>query len=261
MKPSMMMTRRDFLQTLAAVMTVTVLPLKAEGSAGQAVPVLLYHDIDAVKEDEYTILAAAFAAQMEWLYSHGYQAISLQDLDEGRIPDRPVVITFDDGYASFLVYALPLMEQYGFKTTLTIIGRYVGAYYTIGMNRPMMSWDECRYLARTGLVSLGCHTYHLHNFEKGGVKGVTEEAFYRDLMSFQETMTQELGKPTDIMAWPFGLYHKRHMEVAEKAGFKYLLTSIPETYRMGQSLREIPRIAVGGGVDLKVFKMLIGAAS
>lgn len=256
-----MMTRRDFLQALTAVMAMTVLPLRSEGYSGQAVPVLLYHDIDLVKEDEYTILAPAFAAQMEWLYSHGYQAISLQDLSDSRIPERSIVITFDDGYASFLIYALPLMEQYVFKTTLNIIGRYVGAYYNIGMNRPMMSWDEYRYLVNTGLVSLGCHTYHLHNFEKGGVKGVTQEVLYRDLISFQETMTNELGKPSDTIAWPFGLYHKRHMEMAEKAGFKYLLTSTPETYRIGQSLREIPRIAVGGGVDLKVFKMLIGVSS
>lgn len=257
----MLMTRRDFLQTLAAVMAVTILPLRSDGSSGQAVPVLLYHDIHAVKEDEYTIVAPAFASQMEWLYSHGYQAISLQDLSDGRIPERSVVITFDDGYASFLVYALPLMEHYVFKTTLNIIGRYVGTYCNIGINRPMISWDEYRHLVSTGLVSLGYHTYNLHNFEKGGVRGVTQEAFYRDLMSFQETMMHELGRSSDIIAWPFGLYHKRHIEMAEKAGFKYLLTSAPETYHIGQSLLEIPRIAVGGGVDLKTFKILIGVSS
>jgi peptidoglycan/xylan/chitin deacetylase (PgdA/CDA1 family) len=254
------MTRRDFLQALAAATAMTFLPFRSiafpGASPGRPVPVLLYHEIDELKQDEYTMLAPVFAAQMEWLYGNGYQAISLQDLGEGRIPEKPVVITFDDGYASFLFYVLPLMEHYGFKTTLNIIGRYAGTY--IGMNRPMISWDEYRYLAGIGLVSFGCHTNNLHTFAKGGVKNASQEDLYRDLMSFQETMLREVKMSSDILAWPYGLYNRRSMETAGKAGFKYLLTSNPGVYRVGQSLREIPRINVGGGIDLKAFKKISG---
>lgn len=259
MNADLMITRRDFLQAMAAAAAMAVMPLNSFALSGRAVPVLLYHDIDEVQEDEYTILAAAFASQMEWLYSSGYQAISVQDLGAGRIPARPVVITFDDGYTSFLSYALPLLENYGFKATMNVIGRYAGTYYKVGMNRPMISWDELRYLARTGLVGIGCHTENLHAFEKGGAKGASQDALYRDLMKFQETMRRELNMPAEILAWPFGQYDKRSMETAAKAGFKYLLTSIPEAYRAGQTLQEIPRIGVGGGVDLSVFKMLLAA--
>lgn len=253
----LMMTRRDFLRTMAAVTVITIVPFRSEAAAGRAVPVLLYHEIDDLKRDEYTMHAPAFAAQMEWLYSHGYKAISLQELGEGRIPEKPVLITFDDGYASFLFYVLPLMEQYRFKSALNIIGRYVGTYR--GMNRPMISWDEYRYLAATGLVSIGCHTNNLHTFAGGGVKNASPDDLYRDLMSFQETMMRELKMSSDILAWPYGLYNRRSMETAEKAGFKYLLTSNPGAWRSGQSLREIPRLNVDGRADFKAFKTLLGA--
>lgn len=257
MKPTLMMTRRDFLRTMAAVTVITVVPFRSEAAAGRAVPVLLYHEIDDLRQDEYTILAPAFAAQMEWLYGNGYQAISLQDLAGGRIPERPVVITFDDGYASFLFYSLPLMEQYGFKATLNIIGQYVATYRE--MNRPMLSWDEYRYLAGTGLVSLGCHTTNLHTFARGGAKNASADDLYADLMSFQETMMRELKMQSEILAWPYGLYNKRGMETAGKAGFKYLLTSNPGAWRAGQPLREIPRLNVDGRADLKALKTLLGA--
>jgi len=261
MKPPLMMTRRSFLHALAAAGAMTILPFRTAALCasipGRAVPVLLYHDVDELKPDEYTMHAPVFAAQMEWLYGNGYQSISLQDLGEGRIPERPVIITFDDGYASFLLYVLPLMERYSFKTTLNIIGRYAGTF--IGMNRPMISWDEYRYLAATGIVSLGCHTNNLHTFAKGGVKNASQEALYRDLMSFQETMMRELKKCSDILAWPYGLYNRSSMEAAGKAGFKYLLTSNPGFYRLGQSLREVPRLNVDGRTDLKAFKTLLGA--
>jgi peptidoglycan/xylan/chitin deacetylase (PgdA/CDA1 family) len=257
MKPTLMMTRRDFLQAMAAVTVITLVPFRSDAASGRAVPVLLYHEIDDLKQDEYTIVAPAFAAQMEWLYGNGYQTISLQDLAEGRIPDRPVIITFDDGYASFLVYALPLMEQYGFKSALNVIGRYVGTYRE--MNRPMLSWDEYRYLAGTGLVSIGCHTDNLHNFARGGALNASGDELYRDLMSFQETMMRELKMRSEILAWPYGMYNKRGMEAAQKAGFKYLLTSNPGVWRAGQSLREVPRLNVDGRADLKALKALLNA--
>lgn len=249
----MKITRRDFMKGMAAAAAIAVLPFKTAASAGRPVPVLLYHDIHDLKEGEYRIIASMFAAQMEWLYSHGYQAISLQDIAAGLIPAKPVVITFDDGHASFLLYAMSLMENYRFKATMNIVGEYVGTY----TNSDRISWDEYRYLAATRLISLGCHSSSLH--DSGSMTGVSQDVLYRDLMLFQETMARELKAPADIIAWPLGIYNRSSMETAERAGFKYMLTSNPGFYQAGRPLREIPRLNVDGRADLKAFKKLMGA--
>jgi peptidoglycan/xylan/chitin deacetylase (PgdA/CDA1 family) len=112
---------------------------------------------------------------MEWLYSNGYSAISLSRLKDSQLPEKAVVITFDDGYASFMDFSFPLLQSYRFKATINIIGNAVGSYLPMAGNRPMLSWDEYRYLTAGGIVDLGCHTFKLHAFRHRGVLDVPEK--------------------------------------------------------------------------------------
>jgi peptidoglycan/xylan/chitin deacetylase (PgdA/CDA1 family) len=251
-------TRRDFLKTCgAAAVLLTSFPRYGYAAATK-VPVLLYHDISDQFSDAYTISPALFAAQMEWLYANGFRALSLHDVDfskqEGR--ENVVVITFDDGYASFMEYAFPFLSEYGFKATINIIGKYVGTFLHYGGNRPMLSWDEYRYLNASGLIDLGCHTQELHT--SGGVTNFPKNALKEDLRVFIEGFHAEIGSDVDILAWPYGAYDKKSMRVAEEAGFTYLLTSREE--RMSEDTRsnEIPRLNINEQLDLVSFEQYIG---
>lgn len=221
------------------------------------VPVLLYHDISDHFSDAYTVTATQFAGQMEWLYSNGYQAISLRQLSDSQIPEKAIVITFDDGYASFMDFAFPLLRYYNFKATINIIGDYVGSYFSMTGNRPMLSWDEYRDLVAGGSVDLGCHTYKLHVFRHRGVVDVSEKTFYEDINLFQKTMVREIGKPSEIMAWPYGFYTKRTMDIAAQAGILYMLTSQRGFSGSKTPRTEIPRIPVGSDMDFKTFKTIL----
>jgi peptidoglycan/xylan/chitin deacetylase (PgdA/CDA1 family) len=262
---TMNMNRRNFLKTTGAFLA---LPLIGQTSASfvwgttiartaVSVPVLLYHDISDQYIDEYTVNAAQFATQMEWLYSNGYQAISLSALRRQSIPGRTVVITFDDGYASFMDFAFPLLSNYGFKATINIIGEYSGSYFSFSGNRPMLSWDEYRYLSASGIVDLGCHTNKLHIFRHRGAEGVSPEALRKDLNIFQRSMVREIGKPAEIIAWPYGFYNKNTITVATHEGFTYMLTSKRGFFNPTGSLNEIPRINIDGDTDFSTFKSLI----
>jgi peptidoglycan/xylan/chitin deacetylase (PgdA/CDA1 family) len=95
-----------------------------------------------------------------------------------------------------------LFKDYEFKATVNIIGEYVGTFLHLGGNRPMLSWDEYRFLNNSGLVELGCHTYNHHTMSKAFQSGKTLED---DLKLFIEIFTKEIGTKPDILAWPFSI--------------------------------------------------------
>ena len=123
----MYLTRRDFLKLSSAAIVLSPTLPKYLFAYEIKIPVLLYHDISASFKDYYTVSPSNFASQMEWLYSIGYTALSFKEIrrfiENGG--EKAVIITFDDGYASFVNYAFPLLQDYGFKATINIIGKYV----------------------------------------------------------------------------------------------------------------------------------------
>lgn len=254
----MTLTRRSFLKISAGAFFIPS-GLKRKGwcNAGK-IPVLLYHDISNDIKDDYTISPAQFAAQMEWLFSEGYQTLLFQEirsLPEDKL-EKKIVITFDDGYASFIDFAFPLLQIYQFKATLNLIGARVGRFIHWGVNRPLLSWDEYRFLLKSGLVELGCHTYGLHHSR--GVLSVSALALQRDLQQFQEVVRREIGKGVEILAWPFGYFNEQSIQVAKKLGFQYILTSTEGFIQRVSGWDRIPRLNINYKLDLVSFKQYIG---
>ncbi len=252
------MTRRFFLTAMAMVMVMPKKVFASDSARPFSIPVLLYHDISFEIIDDYTVTPALFAVQMEWLYANGYKAISFADLGTESSLEKAVIITFDDGYASFVHYAFPFLRAYGFKATINIIGQYVGSFLQDGGNRPMLSWDEYRYLAASRLVSLGCHTDRLHVFRNQGAAGVSDEVLLDDLQHFQSIFKQEMGTTSEIIAWPYGFYNERSISVARKAGFHYFLTSKTGFYHHTDNSTEISRIRISKNDQLFTFQSKIG---
>jgi peptidoglycan/xylan/chitin deacetylase (PgdA/CDA1 family) len=216
--------------------------------------------------DAYTISPSNFAIQMEWLYSHGYKAVSIREIDNftGTNDDNAVVITFDDGYSSFIEYAYPRLKEYDFKSNINIIGRNVGTFINFYGNRPMLSWDEYRFLANSGLVDLGSHTNNLHpcgSNSRSGALSVSDKELENDLLLFKDIVKKETGQITEILAWPCGIYNRKSTSIAKKAGFKYILTSNEGYFSKRDSLYEIPRLNINNKLDLISFQEYIGAGT
>lgn len=254
----MTLTRRDFLKVGAGAFLIPPWVVQQAWCKSGRVPVLLYHDISKFLQDDYTLSPAQFAAQMEWLYSEGYQTLFLDELrsvPEGTL-EKKIILTFDGGYASFIDYVLPLLEIYQFKGTLNLIGQKVGTFIHLGGNRPLLSWDECRYLLRSGLVDLGCHTYGLHHSR--GVLSVSDSELQSDLQQFQEVAMRETGRSFKVLAWPYGLFREKSVEVAKKLGFQYFLTSTGGFFQKGLGWENIPRLNINYKFDLNSFRKYLG---
>jgi len=252
----MRVSRREFIALSGMTLASSLVSLENVSARPMGIPVIMYHDISHQFNDPYTMSPPDFAAQMEWLYAHGYRAISLKETNKlsGIDKDNAIIITFDDGYASFMDHAFSLLQGYGFKATINIIGKYVGTY--VAPNRPMLSWDEYRYLADNDYIDLGCHTYHLHSFQKN-VLTVSDRDIEKDLIFFQDVFEKETGQRTEILAWPYGRFNRRSIEIARKVGFKYILTSNKGLLFEESEHDKIPRLNIDHDLDLLTFKRKI----
>ena len=105
----------------------TVQPVFGEDSV--RVPILMYHSIlrDSARQGKYVISPAVLAADLDALQEKGYTAVTVSDLlayvqDGADLPEKPVMLTFDDGYYNNYIYAYPLLKQRGMKAVVSIIG-------------------------------------------------------------------------------------------------------------------------------------------
>jgi peptidoglycan/xylan/chitin deacetylase (PgdA/CDA1 family) len=249
----MKISRREFIRLGGALAASIGVPALARQTPVE-VPVLLYHDISDEYRDSYTISPSLFAAHMEWLHNNGFRAVPLRDIVRPPENGMAVVITFDDGYASYMDYAFPLFREYGFHSTINVIGSLAGTFLHDGGNRPLMAWDEYRHLLKSGLVDIGCHTHGLHSFAQKGVLGISGETLRQDLRTFREVLRRETGKSTDILAWPYGLYDAKRISIARDEGFRHLLTSRNASFPVSGDIAEIPRRNINNLHDITSFR-------
>ena len=169
--------------------------------------VLMYHSVvpDGTECGEWSVTESTFREHMNWLTEQGYTSVLPSQLVSGeKLPDRPVLITFDDGYADNFTHALPVLQETGHKATVSVITGYVDV-------RPeFMSWEMCRRISATGVVELGCHTHALHEYPgTGRLEGESREAYEArvipDLERSAALMEKQLGYRPLVMAYPHGV--------------------------------------------------------
>lgn len=127
-------------------------------------PIIMYHGIlrDSKRQGKFVISPSEFEADLKYLTGHGYHTIVMQDLIDyvqngTPLPEKPVMLTFDDGYFNNYVYAYPLLQQYQCKMVLSPIGRYADEYSESGeenANYSNATWARLKEMADSGLVEI-----------------------------------------------------------------------------------------------------------
>ncbi len=146
---------------------------------------------------------------MRFLSANGYKTARVCDLPillsgGTGIPEKTVVLTFDDGFRNFYTAAFPVLQSYGFDATVFVVTDFLGKYNDWAGNPPdfprsqLMSVNEIRELDRHG-IEFGSHTRTHPDLTKLGVDGVTSE-----VVDSQLTLSDTLGRATASFAYPFG---------------------------------------------------------
>jgi peptidoglycan/xylan/chitin deacetylase (PgdA/CDA1 family) len=179
-------------------------PSGVEAGGYQIVPILCYHNLGVESKGRLLLAVSKFEEQMRYLKANGYRVVSLADFVEftrlGRqLPQRSVVLTFDDGYKSFMQYAYPVLKELGFTATLFVYTDYVGA------GRNALSWQDLKELTAAGF------DVEAHSKTHGDLRraaGETDAQYARrmrgELGLPQDLFQRNLGRPRPIIAFPYG---------------------------------------------------------
>ncbi len=227
------------------------------------VPILMYHHFteDTPAHSSADLCSAdRFREHLVALQGAGYTTITFGDLlayveDGIPLPEKPILLTSDDGYTSVLTLALPQLREFGMTMSVGIIGFMVGrdtglAHFTIGDWAAEMAkgWED-----GAEPLELVSHTWNLHNWndvERGVLTaaGAVSEGLSADAARMQEI--PELNQA--VFVYPYGKYSEESEGVLEQLGYRvtvttrYGIASITRGER--DCLRALPRIGVHDGM-------------
>src|SRR5882762_3609874 len=185
----------------------------------QIVPILTYHNLAEQAKGRLVLAAASFREQMRYLKTNGYRVVSLAEFIEfsrlnRQLPQRAVVLTFDDGYRSFKDYAYPVLKELGFTATLFIYTDWVGA------GRGSLSWNDLRELTAAGF-DIEAHTKTHADLRRA--QGETEAQYSRrmhvELELPQDLFNKNLGRRSPILAYPYGRWEEGLLPKVKEYGY------------------------------------------
>ncbi len=255
---------------------VNVIPAVANFQPVQPLrlPIIMYHGLvsDVSYQNQYMIDPNLFEQDLIYLKDNGYHTIFISELEdyvENRkpLPEKPIILTFDDGYYNNYVYAYPLLKKYQQKAVISPIGITADRAEEEQRKNPLYSqcgWTELKEMSCSGLVEIQNHTYNLHQNDtdrKGAAarpnesEAEYEEMLLNDLQMFSDKMYQNLQQRPNAFVYPFGAKSKSTLSIVKKAGYRAvldceqkmnLINDIEDLYTLHRFLRP-------GQVSSKVF--------
>jgi len=283
---------RSLLFLLAVLATASV-PGPTVAAPGNAAPpatgellVLSYHDIrdDVARQgdpDGFALSTQNFAAHLDWLAGHGYRPVSLQQVIEASrggapLPDKPVLLTFDDGLRSVYDKVFPLLRAYGYPALVAVITDYVdmapGRTIDYGHRafgrEDFLTWEQIRQMHRSGLVEVASHTHDLHrgilaNPQGNMTPAATTRQYdpqtgrYEDRAAYEARIRDDLARSADLIArhtgarpraivWPYARYSPVTNAIADSLGMTVSFDLEGRSSPVGASLHGLARLLVMG---------------
>ncbi len=183
------------------------------------VPILMYHYISVPPENadvyrtDLSVIPDAFLEQMTYLAENGYNPIDFYDLsraitDQQELPEKPVILTFDDGYLDNYENAYPILEQFGFKGTFFIVTEFVD----FG-REGYMSWEMITEMGDNG------HRFEPHSRTHPDLRNQERAVLIWEMLGPQETLAYHLGYTPRYFSYPSGRYDEDAIQILDELGF------------------------------------------
>lgn len=201
--------------------------------AKKQVPVICYHRIENGRNDEYTVSPATFEAHMKALADSGYHSISPDQYYEylvynGDLPEKPVMITFDDSRVEHFTIGAPVMEKYGFKGVFFIM--------TITYNKKKyMTTEQLAELSKNG------HTIGFHSWDHTRATKYDNDSILREnVIEPKKKLEEIIGKPVEFFAYPYGLTNeKTTAQMNDYFKMSFILSTKQDSINPIQSVRRM----------------------
>ncbi|WP_195989518.1 polysaccharide deacetylase family protein [Clostridium sp. D53t1_180928_C8] len=200
------------------------------------IPILMYHSIsDQDPNNNLLVPPSMFEEQMAWLEANGFTAMNLDEaleaMETGKVPKRPVVITFDDGYSDNYTSAFPSLKNHGLKATFFVITDGVdNGYY--------MSSDMLKEMQAAGM-SIESHTANHLELDK-----LSREDAYDSIKRGQDFLRNNIGSDGNYLCYPVGKYNDETIEIQKELGIKAATTTKGGISSIGDGLHQLKRVRI-----------------
>jgi biofilm PGA synthesis lipoprotein PgaB len=254
--------------------------------APQSFRVLCYHDVrDNLREslqawpEPTAIDTMELIRHFSWLNENGYHPVSLQQIVDaregrGKLPEKAVLLAFDDGYKSVYTKVFPLLKQFNFPAVIALVGDWIetppAAQVKFGdrlvPRTEFVSWNEVREMHASGLVEVASHSHGMHQGIHANPQGNAIPAaisrYYRpqksayesdgeyasrikaDLKRSADSIQRELGMRPRAVVWPYGAYNLAALKWAAEAGMPVAMNLEPGPNTPADSLQRVRRTLV-----------------
>lgn len=217
------------------------------------VPIIMYHSLlkDTNLQNDYTVSPALFENDLKYLKKHGYNTITVSDLIEyvyhdSPLPEKCIMLTFDDGYYNNYYYAFPLLKEYECKAVISPIISMTEIFTNsdeISITYGHISVDNIKEMVESGYVEIQNHSYDMHKLKpRKGVdkkKGETFESYrsaiQNDIMKAQNYLKDNTEISPQCFVYPFGAKSDETEKIVKELGFKCTLTCTEEPNYISKS--------------------------
>lgn len=248
------LTERRTVYVPTPTMQPSTTPLKKRVAGTQTllIPVLMYHyiRINPVASDKtgyyLSVTPADFDTQMKYLVDHGYHAISLDELGAAllqgeKLPEKPIVITFDDGYRDAYTDAYPILKKYKLHGVVFIITSFVGS-------TRYLTWNMIDEMRKSNVF-----TFQSHTIDHIALTSASNEQILKEYRESKKILEKHLGYPVNWIAYPFGNVDTRVASLVPQAGYVGAFGTNYGVYQSTNYIYSLPRVRVGGGESLEMF--------
>ncbi len=225
----------------------TAYPLAEDVAEGKEVPILMYH---AVGDDCWGIPALFVSPkkleeQLQYLKDNGYTTVTFEDFDRLGQIEKPVMLTFDDGYSDNYTELFPLLQKYQAKATIFLI------YDKLDQLPYYLTREQVLEMDQSGLVSFQSHTMTHRDLDT-----LDEEQLQYELAQSKLELTRLLQKEVFVIAYPTGKWSEKSIKIT-KEQYQFGLLSRGGTYESGDDRAKVSRYYVSRYTELNEFKNMI----
>ncbi len=217
------------------------------------VPVLYYHSVDQNADNEVTITPEMLEKQLKYINDNKFTTITIRELydylkNNKPIPEKSIVITFDDGYMNNYTEAFPILKDLNMKATIFCVGNSLdGSYY--------LSHEAIKEMSDYG-IDIESHTVnHVH------LDTLSYDEQLLELKKSKEILENITGKEVLSIAYPFGDYNTDTVKAAKQAGYSLGFTTNLGLSDRSDNIFELDRIYISSNYDMNTFKALINNTS
>lgn len=221
------------------------------------VPILMYHYISEPPADadvyrvDLSVTPEMFRQQMAYLSDNGYTPIDLYDLSAAivshkELPEKPIILTFDDGYLDNYEVAYPILQEYGFTGTFFVVSEFIDQ-----QREGYMTWPMVEEMAAAGM------RIESHSRTHPDLRGMDRDRLIWEILGSQETLAAHIGYTPRYFCYPGGSYDEATIQMLSELDFWGAVTTANGVWQGFNDRFEWRRVRIRNSTSLEEFARLV----